>query len=184
MKTGEFLLYPMDSVVIKDIDLKSRCHLADGFNPEKLDYVDTKKVGKLPLTAVSMINFRNWFHKDQKEASSILSKMKLTEWWNFRFFIHKISNNNTILEPHLELRFRADWMRGSCLQHWIAKRKWQRLDQNSNCHFSSSSSAPIRRLILNSSQIWCIFFRFKYLRHRVECGNQLQKLDAQGRFGE
>jgi hypothetical protein len=43
LKTGEFLLYPMDSVVIKDIDLKSRCHLADGFNPQKFDYVDTKK---------------------------------------------------------------------------------------------------------------------------------------------
>ena len=74
----------MDSVVIKDIDLKSRCHLADGFNPQKFDYVDTKKVRKNALKRFK--NFRNWFRKDQKEAFSILSKTKLTEWSNYRLF--------------------------------------------------------------------------------------------------
>ena len=31
----------MDSVVIKDVELKSRCHIDGGFNPENFDFVNT-----------------------------------------------------------------------------------------------------------------------------------------------
>merc|ERR1712130_375161 len=37
---NNWLLYPMDSVVIKDVELKSRCFIKGGFNPQKFDFVN------------------------------------------------------------------------------------------------------------------------------------------------
>jgi hypothetical protein len=57
----------MDSVVIQDVELKSRCHIDGGFNPNKFDFVNTGKA------LISQIRRRST--DDQEEENSFIQSI-------------------------------------------------------------------------------------------------------------